>query len=434
MTQDTPTTPVSAQDVVDEYIYEDNYPVAEKVTKVTINTLMSNRLGMAGSIAYIDNGATLYEKFKRSHVPDSKPEESTSARLINVHKSALANEIRDIERLIIVGGGSYDSIATQELALVSELFAHEAQQKPKLKEIVLIDVSTDFLNEGRRAIKDLQEKVQQKFKVIPLRADFKDISGDTFDHIMDAYGSGSRDQTKAAVMMTGATFGNIESVSAIDKFPGNEVDEQMAHLGELVGQGSNVIFDHFTKIDTGVQYYDTRELSDFFNNIPGLMRKYCKGLHDFNVNGDNNGQQFFRYRARLLPNARMIAHELVAEQSQTPRIVNGVERVFPINTGDTLNIMFSLQARADDITYRPVQNTGLASQMSVSHKDLQVMHVFKKVGAPGALYHPDTSFQTMDPKSIHVGATASKRNWSEMARMVQQFRISPEIGPGLTPA
>lgn len=432
MKQDISPQPVSLGDVVDEYIFEDNYPVAEKVTKVTINTLMNNRLGLAGSIAYIDNGATLYENFKRSHTPDRKPEESTSARLINVHKSALANEIRDIERLIIVGGGSYDSIATQELALVSELFAHEAE--PKLKEIVLIDVSTDFINEGRRAIKDLQEKIQTKFKVIPLRADFKDISGDTFDQIMDAYGSSDRENTKAAVMMTGATFGNIESVSAIDKFPGNEVDEQMGHLAELVGQGSNVIFDHFTKIDTGVQYYDTRELSDFFNNIPVLMRKYCKGLHDFHVNGDNDGQQFFRYRARLLPNARMIAHELVAEQPQTPKVINGVERVFPINTGDTLNVMFSLQARADDITYRPVQNTGLASQMSVSHKDLQVMHVFKKVGTPGALYHPDTSFQTMDPKSINIATSAPKRSFPEIARIISEFRTPNVIGPGLAPA
>ena len=416
-------------------IYDASFPIVDKVTNVTRNTLMNNRLGLAGSIAYVDNGAKLYENFKRSHMPEQDPSESTAARLITTHKSALLSEISDIERLIVVGGGSYESISSQELALVSGLFA--GQRKPKLTEIVLIDVSTDFIHDCERAIGDFQAKHKKPIKVIPVRADFKDVSGETFDHIMQAYGSRSRADAKAAVMMTGATFGNIESVSTMDKFPGNEVDVQMAHLADLVGIGSTVMFDHFTKFDTSEKYYDTPELAAFFNNIPVLMKQYCKGLQDFHVNGDND-QQYFRYRARQLPHARMIAHELVAEAPQKPKIVNGVERVFPLSVGDTLNVMFSLQARADDITWRPVQNTGLESQMSVTHKDLQVMHVFRKVGIPGALHQDDeTSYQAVDQRA-HANGTGSvtqvMQGLSRIIRPAVAATLRPLVFGGAAPA
>lgn len=417
-------------------IYDVEFNIVDKVTNATRSTLSNSRLGTAGSIAYVDNGAALYETFKRSHTPEQNPAENTSARLISTHKSALLSEIKDIERLVIVGGGSYDSISSQELALVGGLFA--SQRKPKLTEIVLIDVSTDFIHECERAIGDFQAKHPTKpLKVIPIRADFKDVTGAKFDEILAAFGAKDRESTKAAVMMTGATFGNIESVATMDKFPGNEVDEQMANLADLVGIGSTVMFDHFTKPDTSEKYYGTPELSAFFNNIPVLMQKYCKGLQDFHVNGDN-GQQYFRYRARQLPNSRMVAHELVAEAQQQPKIVNGVERVFPINVGDTLNIMFSLQARADDITWRPVQNTGLASQMSVTHKDLQVMHVFKKVRLPGALHQNDeVSYQSVNPESHangtgHVAQIVRDGLSRIMAPAVASFR--PRMFGGSFPA
>lgn len=211
-------------------------------------------------------------------------------------------------------------------------------RKPKLSEIVLIDVSTDFIHECEHAISDFCNNYGKKIDVISLQSDFKDISGIRFDEILRAYGTKSRSEVKSTVLMTGGTFGNIESISAMDKLPSNEIDVQMAHLAELVGVGSSVMFDHFTRISTSENYYDTPELAAFFNNIPRLMQKYCTGLKDFHVNGDN-GSNYFRYRARMLY-ARMVAHELVAEIPQTPEIVNGVERVFPINVGDTLNVMF----------------------------------------------------------------------------------------------
>lgn len=68
-----------------------------------------------------DRGASLYEAFKKSHVQEETPPESTTERLITTHKSALLSELKDTERLIIVGGGSYESLTKQELVLVGGL-------------------------------------------------------------------------------------------------------------------------------------------------------------------------------------------------------------------------------------------------------------------------------------------------------------------------
>jgi len=398
-------------------IYDEAMNVGNLVKHATINTLMNKRLGLAGSIAYIDKGAALYEEFKKSHLPKNDPSQSASAQLIDRHKASLTHEMQDIGRLIVVGGGSYDSITNQELILADNLFAHE--NKPPLKEIVLVDVSLDFLKQGIQAAKDFREKHKRPdIRIIPIRADFKNVSGVAMDTIMARYGAAPRDEIKAAVMMTGATFGNIEGVSAVDKFPGNEIDIQMAHLGELAGKNSIVMFDHFTKIEAGENYYTTPELAKFFNNIPVIMQQHCS-----NLQGLYAGENYFRYRAKMLPNARMVAHELIAETPQTPRIVNGAELIMPIATGDTLNVMFSLMARTDDIANRPDANTGLKKITYVSSPNDLVMHVFQKTSLPTTLHHPDIEmFHPRSNAPSHIRESGSPGLAAKVLTTMDDFK------------
>ena len=129
-------------------LYSEGFDVKKEVTEATVKTLSGDKLGLAGSIAYLDEGSSLYDAFIRSTSDGAKKEKSASAQLISLYKEPLRQELRDIERLVIIGGGSHGSIANQELALLSNMFAHEG--KPALKEIVLVDVSENFKRRSRR--------------------------------------------------------------------------------------------------------------------------------------------------------------------------------------------------------------------------------------------------------------------------------------------
>lgn len=410
------------KDEKDIFIFSQTYDVQKEVTEATINTL-TNKLGAASSIAYLDKGAELYERFKKTTLENNDPSKSESARLISTYKDSLCKEIKDVSRLIVIGGGSFESLYNQELALVSGLYA--GGTKPPLQEIVLIDVSREFLSEGVQAVQKFEAEHNTKLDIKLIQSDFKKIAK-SFDTIMtEGFGSKSINDTHAAIILTGGTFGNIEGIAATDRFPGAEIDKQMAYIADYVGKGSIAMFDYFTKIETGVNYYSKNQLSEFFNNIPRIMQKYCKNLEGLYSNPENQ-ELFFRYRARALPSARMIAHELVAETNQSPKIVNGIERLFPINQNDTLTMMFSLRAHASDIYNRPYQNTGLLSSSYVSNGDL-VMHSFRKVGIPGATHQPEIEYSRPVEKAFSDNLTAPRMKDSVSA-FISRFE-QPSMAP-----
>jgi hypothetical protein len=382
-----------------DIIYDAGFDVIPEVTRITADTFSKKGSGLAGQIAYLDNGAKLYQAFKdaHSHTDENGNEEiSDPARLISVHKSALREAIADAERLIIIGGGSYSSIMSQELSLVRAVF--EADHKAPLKEIIIVDTSPEFLAEDIHAVRDFEEKLNSDlninvhFDVTGLRGNFRKIAGETFDDILQRLGKLKRDEIKSALITTGATFGNLENVGSTDSVPENDVDVQMATLGEFVNVGDTVMFDHFTMMRNGEGYYNHPALAKFFTNIPVIMRDHCKNLIDFNVNDVNGNPDdiYFSYRAKNLWKARLVAHQLIAELPQTSTISNGIDRVLTIN--GEYNVMYSFRPTADIIINRPSANTGLESNFYVSSKDL-VMHVCNKVQSHVSALKPDEPIQ-----------------------------------------
>lgn len=382
--------------------YDKGFNPVEEVTRVTADTLGRKNLAMAGKIAYIDNGAALYEAFKKSRLPKSDSSQSAPSRLLTMHKGAIADSIKDIERLVIVGGGSYESFMNQEMLLLTEIFAQDP--KAPLKEIVMLDVSQESLADGHKAVEDISVKLGRTFNTLSIRSDFKNASGAAFDQIMTEWGSKKRDDIKSAVIMTGGTFGNLEGITSTEAFPINDVDEQMAHIGELVGIGSTAIFDHFTRMDSAESYYNSPELAAFMTNIPSIMQKYCRGLSNFRVNDPGSyNDPYFSYRARSIPNARLVTHQLIAESPQTAILKNGIEKVLTIS--DKYTVMVSLYPSVDDINRRPAANTGLESQFHVSSKDL-VLHVYKKIGRPAVLFEDDAIMESTMTRGAGMSAGA----------------------------
>lgn len=348
--------------------------ISDLVKAVTIGTLGKTDTGIAGSIAYLDQGARLYEAFI-TDASAGKDEPSASANVISIHKGSLANQMRDSQRLIVVGGGSKKSINNQELSLVRELFSKAT--KPQLSEIVLVDVSESFLTQQVEAIENISSSLGTNFNIRPIQAEFTSIS-DKFDGIMtNHFGSKPVRETRSALSMTGFTLTNVERVTSTEHFPSTPIEERMAHLSRFVNIGDTVLFDYST--DLNIDYYDTRSLAAFFNNVPVIMRDKCP-----NLTGLSTGDDYFRYRPKAFPAARLISHTLAAEAGQNARIENGVTRVFTIAVGDRLVLMYSARPTVSDIEGRPSENTGLESSMHVS-SGKTVVHTFRKVGEPSIL-------------------------------------------------
>jgi len=220
----------------DVTFYDAGFDSAGAVTEAAKDTFTRRKISVAGSIAYIDSGTELYNQFKKARLPHNNPSMSTTANLISTHKAAIADSIRDIERLVIIGAGSYDSIMNQELVILKEIFGKT--NKSKIGEIVLVDVSTDSLKQSVQAIEKVSLEIGARFRTLAIRADYKDISGKSFDNILAAWDAKAREKIKAAVIMTGGTFGNLENLSSTEAFPVHDIDLQMAMIGEFVGEGS----------------------------------------------------------------------------------------------------------------------------------------------------------------------------------------------------
>lgn len=361
-------------------VYEDPaFVPAKEVVRATKQTFGRNGQALFGNIAYLDSGAKLYQNFIEA---SGHTDQTDSQRLIAKHGGTIAQDIGDIQRLIAIGGGSYNSFYNQELALVREMIKHSPESF-RLNEFVLIDVSEDFLLEQQQALAKFSQDNNININVISIRSDFERISGERFDSIlMDEFnGAKSRNEVKAAVISTGATFGNLTNPSITNALPTHDIEVRMAKMGDFISVGSVAIFDYFTKTENAENYYNQAELAEFFENIPHIIRCYGRdALENFyeNTPGTEDGV-YFRYKAKAFYDSRLIAHQLVAVRPQESVIHNGGgSQVLTIGPNEKYTMMYSARPRTDDIQSRPSRNTGLRPDYHVSSGDL-VTHVATKI-------------------------------------------------------
>lgn len=368
----------------DHTYHDPDFNPEKEVLHATKLTFSRGAHAVCGNIAYLNGGAQLYDDFVKAQQPE-EIQPPVSQLAISKHGAAIASDIEDIERLIVIGGGGYNSFKNQELSIVNEIEKRKEGQSP-LSEVVLIDVSDDFLDQQVTAIRDYESATGKHLHVLSVRSDFQKISGKKFDTILETCGMRSREDVKAALISTGATFGNLDN-PAIDGLPFEDMEKRMARLGEFVGNGSTVIFDYFTKLETAESYYSSPKLAEFFTNIPHIMTLFCgDSLRNFKQNTPSiEDGTYFSYRPKVFANSRMIAHQLIAEQPQRPIVINGAgERVLTIETGEKYTMMTSFRPKTDDIHSRPHENTGLRPDYHVSMNDITV-HVCTKVGFPEVL-------------------------------------------------
>ena len=350
---------------------------AALVTDVTLRTFDRRARAIAGPIAYLGKGADLYDAFKNAHEDSSTNEEK---ELFNENKQPIAQAIKDTERAIIVGVGPLEYFTDQELLILQQ------PEMANLKEILLVDVSRDFLAASLHAANDvLHQKMLERKKMDPsvseddyrvqLVCDDYRVVASKLSQDRHEYFDTDRQTT---VFVTGGLFGNIENPEA-DSFPLHAIQEEESHFAKIGGVGSKILASYFYKTDSvqATGYYQTPELTRFFLNIPKTIYDHCVGLEDFSPTPDN-----FAYVARWNDDAGYIEHRLRIVKSQQPTItLNGQTRVLDLRKDDEFVMMVSGRFDPVRMSQIPSHNTGLSVSRTFMGKEM-ALQLFYTQGVP----------------------------------------------------
>lgn len=329
--------------------------IPEMVTDVTLRTFGRRARAIAGPIAYLDKGADLYDAFKRAHENSATNEEK---ELFVENRQAIAEAIKDTERAIVIGVGPLEYFKAQELLILQQ------PQLKNLKEIVLIDVSADFLTDALKETNDLlnaKKSEEKQFKKFVTDSQYQvELICDDYKNVAERMATNPeyyfKDKKQTTVFVTGGLFGNLENPDP-DAFPVHAIQEEEAAYAKIGGVGSKILASYFYKAhnNSALNYYQTPELSKFFLNIPKIIYDNCIGLEDFLPTPDN-----FSYVARWNESARYIEHRLKVMQSQRPSItINGQTRIFDLRKDDEFVMMTSGRFEPVRLSEIPSHNTGL---------------------------------------------------------------------------
>ncbi len=413
-------------------IYDTGFDLDEEITRIGKALLLrkdGQDRGIAAPILYGDpKGARLFQAFieqAASKDENGNKQDSLPAQLIDRNQAALAQTYAGINRLVVIGGGDYNSFMKQEAVVLSGI-SGKGRGKKKELEVVLVDVSEEFLRDEIRALHDLGRKVGANYKIIPIKGDFTKVSGEKFDDILTSgFGAAPRKETMTGIISTGATFGNIQNVNDTESIPFQKIDERMAIFGEFGDVGSIIGFDCFCTLENSTDYYDARPLREFFRNGMDLIARRAEGIHDL-LAKDSNGAPLFRYAPQQYPQSALLAHRLEAISPQTITVVNG--STISVTVDDSYHMMYSLRPRADHITSRPVINTGLEHDSLVGMSGLN-FYTFRKTGEAAILLSnghagslDEVAATPQQEKAVALAKVPSEKKASGLENFIKRFK------------
>lgn len=327
--------------------------VYQLVTDFTYKTFVKrSEQGIAGSVAYLNGGMTLFDAFKR--VQNKLPNTMNEAQFLKQRGQSVLHAIKGTKRAIIVGAGPVESLQNQELETLKHL--------DELEEVVLIDVSEQSLRDNFKAVTDFD----QNLKIYTIRDDFRQSVLPSELPL--------RDYT--TVISTGGLICNPEN-PITNAFPLDNIVRDMKHFANLAGakKGNKLWVSYFSNGSqkSARDEYDKQELKDFFLNIPQTMKMFCEGLENFDPSPEN----FSCPEPTWNEKSQLIAHTLKIEKTQESAaiVLNGHKQVLNLKAGDEFVMMYSLRPDPSKISKIPPQNTGLTTDIYVSNGDI-VEHVF----------------------------------------------------------
>ena len=321
------------------------------VTAAAINLFSGIEHGHMGRIAYLDNGAFLFNKFV--HENPNYYLYNDEIELFQKNCSELSRNFRFCTRAIIVGPGPRDSFMQKEM--------HILKHMPHLQEIIFIDLSQKFNDAAKKVIDR-----SYIFNCIGARASYLTMNFRVAAHFL-----APREDT--AVLCTGSLISNLENVKPTEAFPKVKARIFMQGLQQLAGPNGRILigYDSNDNINTLLRAYD-QCLEPFMINIMRVIRDNVPGAQLMKV-----GPDYFGYEASVRPCAPMVEHRLVVRQDQTITIIsrNKSPITFELKQGQRLTMMTSLKPRPQ-LLDSVGRNIGLLTADIYRHRNGPTLHVF----------------------------------------------------------
>ncbi|WP_435641155.1 L-histidine N(alpha)-methyltransferase [Micavibrio aeruginosavorus] len=322
-----------------------------EITAAAINLFSGIEHGHMGRIAYLDDGAFLFNKFVHEN-PDYYLYHD-EIELFSKNCAALARNFRFCTRAFIVGPGPRDSFKKKEM--------HILKYMPSLQEIIFIDLSQKF-NEAAKSEIDRS----YLFNSAGVRTSYMTMDFRVAAHFFPP-------QENTAVLCTGSLISNLENVRTTSAFPRLKTKIFMTGLQHLAGPNGKILigYDANNDLNTLLSAYN-QHLEPFMINIMRVIRDHAHGARQMKI-----GPNYFSYEASIVPRTPMVEHRIVVKQDQTITLLNKNERPinFELKKGQRLTMMASLKPRPQMIDTLG-REIGISTTEIHRHPNGPTLHIF----------------------------------------------------------
>lgn len=325
------------------------------VAAAAVDLFTRKQHGHMGDIAYYNGGGKLFEDFVKAN--DNYALYNGEIRNISIHKKAIAADVAETERAIIVGPGPASSFRMKEMQILKLL--------PDLKEVHLIDVNREFNKQARKAIQDYSKSSGREIKIKTYQMDFRAAS------------AAIPAAANTTVFSTGSLVSNVPN-APLSGFPDYDIGVFMESFAQLAGVGGKVVLGYDAN-ETGEEQVDhyNDDLAPFIKNIMKVVADHAHGLHGFNPAPDH-----FRYEAEWVRKAGQVAHKLVVTKPQQFKITHdGRVYQFSLDKDDEFIVMSSLKPSVKRLS-KIADTHGMATTSTYSDGNNIIEQVFKVRNLP----------------------------------------------------
>jgi hypothetical protein len=305
------------------------------VTHAAFDLFTRRQHGHLGDIAYLNGGGRLYEKFMKAN--DDYSLYSGEIDNITVNRDAMARDLKDTERAIIVGPGPGFSFEKKEMQILKLL--------PDLKEVHFVDLNNEFNRQAAKIVRDYAKSSGLKIRVQSHEMDFRNAAS-----VLPPSG-------KTTVFSTGSLVSNVPN-APLSGFPDYETKRFVDAFAVLAGEGGKVFLGYDSNDSAmNLEQSYNQDLAPFIENIMQIIVD-----HSRTIRGLDASKGSFRYESEWVRQAGQVAHKLIAEKSQNFQIIldGHAENLFFLE-GDEFIVMSSLRPTIDRLT-RIAGNIGMRSE------------------------------------------------------------------------
>lgn len=334
--------------------------MTENRDKALSLTLARKGHGIYGEYCYLEQGATLFERFINSS-QDYYPFHGDKD-LIAEHADDIADTVLGTQHAVIVGQGPWTSVLAKELPILDRM--------PDLRRIDLIDIVETY---NRIAVSNLRDHYNDQNRSIHVEAHRVNYRSS------QALRCVPRSEGQTTVICTGGTFANVANAA----FEGTSIfalSETLAALRNLAGPHGNVLVTYDSSRNKQALHsaYRSDVLDAFY--LQGLRAGLESSASITGIDPEKL-EDHFEISRKWYPQIGHYAHKLRVREDADPvsfTIDNQWVRAskIPLDPCEEFTLMSCI--KPDSHLIRELGNSrGMTTRFKISGQHENTIHVFK---------------------------------------------------------